>query len=135
MLDFCRRQFPGHDWMRHNMRTLNLKKCFAAVITWDSFFHLPPDDHRAMFPIFRRRAAPAAALLFTSGTEEGTSVGSMFGHEIYHASLATAEYSRLLRKHGFAVSLHRGRGPRLRRAHDMAGAPRSRRSPRDGRRG
>jgi hypothetical protein len=60
-----------------------------------------------MFAIFARHAAPGAALLFTSGTEEGASVGSMFGHPLYQASLATPKYARLLKEHGFAVSLHR----------------------------
>jgi SAM-dependent methyltransferase len=111
MLDLCRRRFPAHAWIRQDMRELNLKKCFAALIAWDSFFHLPPDGQRAMFPVFARHAAPGAALLFTSGTEEGASVGSMFGQDLYHASLATAEYARLLTEHGFAVSLHRVADP------------------------
>jgi hypothetical protein len=124
------RRFAGHDWIRHDMRTLNLKKCFAAIIAWDSFFHLPPDGQRAMFPIFARHAAPDAALLFTSGTEEVTSVGSLFGRELYHASLATAEYSRLLREQGFAVSLHRIADPdcgghTIWLAHREAGAARA----------
>jgi hypothetical protein len=38
-------------------------------------------------------------------------VGSLFGHELYHASLATVEYERLLGGHGFAVSLHRVADP------------------------
>jgi trans-aconitate methyltransferase len=107
MVALCRARFPEHTWIQHDMRTLNLKKCFAAIIAWDSFFHLPPDNQRRMLPVFARHAAPGAALLFTSGTEEGESSGSMFGHELYHASLATAEYARLLSEHGFAVSLHR----------------------------
>ena len=111
MLELCRRRFPDHDWLRHDMRTLNLKKCFGAIIAWDSFFHLPPDGQRAMFPVFAQHAAPGAALLFTSGTEEGASVGSMFGRDVYHASLATAEYARLLSEHGFTVSLHRVADP------------------------
>jgi ubiquinone/menaquinone biosynthesis C-methylase UbiE len=111
MLALCRRRFPSCTWMEQDMRALNLKKCFAAIIAWDSFFHLPPDGQRAMFPVFARHAAPGAALLFTSGTEEGSVVGSMFGHELYHASLSTEEYSRLLSRHGFAVSLHRVSDP------------------------
>ena len=111
MIDLCRQRFPDHDWLRQDMRTLNLKKCFAAIIAWDSFFHLTPDGQRAMFPVFARHSAPGAALLFTSGTEEGVAMGRMFGHEIYHASLATAEYERLLGEHGFAVSLHRVADP------------------------
>ena len=111
MLALCRDRFPHCTWIEQDMRMLNLKKCFAAIVAWDSFFHLPPDGQRAMFPVFARHAAPGAALLFTSGTEEGVSVGTMFGQALYHASLDTAEYSRLLSEHGFAVSLHRARDP------------------------
>jgi trans-aconitate methyltransferase len=107
MLAIARARFPGQDWIRHDMRTLNLKKSFAAIVAWDSFFHLPPADQRAMFRVFALHAAPGAALLFTSGAEEGVALGRMFGRELYHASLATAEYERLLSEHGFAVSLHR----------------------------
>ncbi len=111
MIALCRARFPACTWIQQDMRTLNLKKTFAAIIAWDSFFHVPPAGQRAMFPVFARHAAPGAALLFSSGTEEGSSVGSMFGHELYHASLATAEYERLLGEHGFAVSLHRVADP------------------------
>jgi cyclopropane fatty-acyl-phospholipid synthase-like methyltransferase len=111
MLELCRERFPGHTWIQQDMRQLNLKKCFAAIVAWDSFFHLPPDGQRAMFAVFERHAAAGAALLFTSGAEEGVALGRMFGHELYHASLATEEYRRLLSEHGFAVSLHRVADP------------------------
>jgi SAM-dependent methyltransferase len=111
MLAMCRERFPTSTWIQQDMRDLNLKKSFAAIVAWDSFFHLPPDGQRAMFPVFARHAAPGAALLFTSGIEEGVVLGRMFGHELYHASLDTAEYERLLAEHGFAVSLHRVADP------------------------
>jgi trans-aconitate methyltransferase len=111
MVALCRARFPHGDWIRADMRALNLKKSFAALIAWDSFFHLPPADQRAMFAVFARHAAPGAVLLFTSGTEEGIAMGQMFGHDLYHASLATAEYEQLLNEHGFAVSLHRTSDP------------------------
>jgi SAM-dependent methyltransferase len=111
LLALARERFPDCTWIQQDMRALNLKKSFAAILAWDSFFHLPPDGQRAMFPLFALHAAPGAALLFTSGTEEGSSVGSMFGQDLYHASLSTAEYARLLREHGFAVSLHRVADP------------------------
>ena len=111
MLAMCRERFPAGTWIQQDMRELNLKKSFAAIVAWDSFFHLPPNGQRAMFPIFARHAAPGAALLFTSGDKEGVAMGRMFGHEIYHASLDTEEYQRLLAEHGFAVSLHRVADP------------------------
>ena len=42
-----------------DMRRLALGRRFAGLIAWDSFFHLRPQDQRAMFPIFAAHAAPA----------------------------------------------------------------------------
>ena len=56
-----------------------------------------------MFPIFREHAAPSAALLFTSGPRHGEAIGTFHGEPLYHGSLATAEYRRLLDDNGFVV--------------------------------
>lgn len=111
MIALCRARFPGDTWIDRDMRGLDLGTRFDAIVAWDSFFHLPQDDQRAMFAVFERHAAPGASLLFTSGTDDGTAIGSMAGRPLYHASLATAEYERLLAAHGFAVSLHRVADP------------------------
>src|SRR3712207_7171924 len=65
------RSFPDARWVVADMRTLRLGARFAGILAWDSFFHLRPDDQRAMFRTFRDHAAPGAALLFRS--EEHTS--------------------------------------------------------------
>lgn len=111
LLALCRARFPEHSWIESDMRRLDLGRRFDALVAWDSFFHLPQDDQRAMFGVFERHAAPSASLLFTSGTEDGTAVGSVAGRPLYHASLASIEYERLLVAHGFAVSLHRVADP------------------------
>jgi hypothetical protein len=72
-------------------------------MAWHSFFHLTPDDQRAMFPVFARHAAPGAALMFTSGPEHGERVGDYRGDPLYHASLAPAEYEALLAANGFRL--------------------------------
>jgi SAM-dependent methyltransferase len=111
MLALCRKRWPAGTWIEHDMRTLALRRPFAAIVSWDSFWHLPQDDQRRMFAVFAQHAAPGAALLFTSGTEDGVAIGAMYGRPLFHASLATAEYRRLLATHGFAVSLHRVADP------------------------
>jgi SAM-dependent methyltransferase len=111
MLGLCRRRFPGHEWLEADMRRLDLGRRFAAIVAWDSFFHLPCDDQRAMFAVFARHAVPGAALLFTSGDEEGVAMGTLYGRDLYHASLATTEYERLLTAHGFTTVLHRSADP------------------------
>ena len=85
------------------MRTLALDQPFDGLIAWDSFFHLSHAHQRRMFPIFRRHAAPGAALLFTSGPAHGEAIGSYRGEPLYHASLSEAEYRALLAANGFAV--------------------------------
>jgi trans-aconitate methyltransferase len=106
MIDLCADRFPDHEWRLADMRTLALNRTFDGIIAWDSFFHLTQDDQRRMLPIFTRHAAAGAALLFTSGPSAGERIGSYRGEPLYHASLDSGEYRRLLRDNGFDVVTH-----------------------------
>ena len=88
------------------MRSLSLGRTFQGLIAWDSFFHLPHDDQRRMFPIFRAHLALGAALLFTTGPSHGEAIGRYQGEPLYHASLAEAEYRSRLDANGFEVIRH-----------------------------
>ena len=44
--------------------------------------------------------------MFTTGPDEGESIGSYCGEPLYHASLSPAEYRSRLAEHGFEVVLH-----------------------------
>ena len=105
-IDLCRDRYPTQDWCLADMRTLALARSFDGILAWDSFFHLTPDDQREMFPVFRRHAAPEAALMFTSGPAHGEAIGSFEGEPLYHGSLDPAEYQSLLDQHGFRVISH-----------------------------
>jgi hypothetical protein len=59
-----------------------------------------------MFARFEAHAAPGAALMFTSGNEEGTAIGELEGEPLYHGSLSPAEYRTLLDAAGFEVVAH-----------------------------
>jgi hypothetical protein len=56
--------------------------------------------------VFRRHAAPHAALMFTSGPAHGEAIGSFGGEPLYHASLDPSEYRSLLDQNGFHVVSH-----------------------------
>ena len=56
-----------------------------------------------MLPVFAAHAAAGAALMFISGPAHGEAIGMLEGERLYHASLAPAEYRRLLDAHGFDV--------------------------------
>lgn len=103
MIARCKARFPQSDWRIADMRTIALGQTFDGILAWDSFFHLTQDDQRRMFAIFRAHAAPGAALMFTSGTENGVAMGTFGGEPLYHASLAPEEYRALLVAQGFEV--------------------------------
>jgi 2-polyprenyl-3-methyl-5-hydroxy-6-metoxy-1,4-benzoquinol methylase len=103
MIERCRQRFPQQRWAVADMRALALTDRFDGVIAWDSFFHLTREDQRKMFAIFRQHANPGAALMFTSGPDDGEAIGTFEGEALYHASLSAAEYRQLLLEQGFGV--------------------------------
>ena len=103
LIELCQRSFPSHDWRIADMRALSIDRTFNGLLAWDSFFHLCPQDQRDMFAVFRKHAAPRAALMFTSGPSHGIAIGSLGGEPLYHASLDPHEYRALLDAGGFDV--------------------------------
>lgn len=103
MTERCRARFPDAEWVVADMRELELGRRFDGVLAWDSFFHLSMDDQRGMFPRFASHARGGAALMFTSGAEEGEAIGSYCEEPLYHASLDPTEYEQLLVTNGFVV--------------------------------
>ena len=88
------------------MRLLSLGTPFDGVLAWDSFFHLKPDDQRAMFPIFAVHAASGGTLMFNAGPGLGEAIGSYRGDPLHHASLDAADYESLLDDTGFELVEH-----------------------------
>lgn len=106
MIALCRSRFPAGEWIVADMRGLKLGRRFDAVLAWDSFFHLPDDDQRGMFPVFRDHLAPGGLLLFTSGPIAAEAIGDLYGEPLYHASLDASDYEALLAANGMAVLKH-----------------------------
>lgn len=106
MIARCRNTFPHAQWHCLDMRTLALGEKFAALVAWDSFFHLTRDAQRQMFPRFAEHALPGARLLFNTGPENGEAIGRFAGQDLYHASLSADEYYHLLQQSGFEVIQH-----------------------------
>jgi SAM-dependent methyltransferase len=64
LIALARRRLPAGEWLVGDMRTLDLGRRFDGILAWYSFFHLAPDDQRAMFPVFAAHALPGAPLSF-----------------------------------------------------------------------
>ncbi len=106
LIETARMRFPKERWMTGDMRSVSLGERFGGILAWDSFFHLTPDDQRAMFAVFAAHAGPGAALMFTSGPKFGEAIGNYQGDALYHASLGGDEYRTLLAAQGFRVLEH-----------------------------
>jgi len=103
MLERFRRNLPRARALEADMRGLRLDEPFDLILAWNSFFHLAPEDQRAMFETFWAHARARTVLLFTTGPEAGEVIGHAGGEPVYHASLAPDEYRGLLASHGFDV--------------------------------
>lgn len=111
LISLCRARLPDHEWHVADMRCLSLERRFDGILAWDSFFHLPPDDQRRMFPIFGSHAGPSGLLMFNSGPEHGEAIGTYQGEPLYHSSLDVSEYRSLLHCIGFDVIGHAASDP------------------------
>lgn len=111
MIKLCKSRFPNEQWIISDMREINLNQQFDVVLAWHSFFHLDPDNQRRMFKIFATHIKPGGILAFTSGEDEGEVWSDNGGQMLYHASLSTKEYEKLLSEHLFQVLLHKVRDP------------------------
>lgn len=106
LIALCRVRFPAHDWFVGDMRSLRLGRQFDGLLAWHSFFHLTPNAQRSMFSGFAAHATPGAALMFTSGPQAATAIGSFEGEPLYHASLDLEEYRQHLSENGFEILQH-----------------------------
>ncbi|WP_180112583.1 class I SAM-dependent methyltransferase [Acinetobacter sp. YH12131] len=103
MLEMAREHFPSQCWIEADMRSVELSQHFDAILAWDSFFHLTPNDQRCMFEKFAQWSTANTVLMFSSGPAAGEAIGEMFGEALYHASLSQDEYRQLLKDYGFKV--------------------------------
>ena len=103
MLAIARTRFPEEDWRWADMRRLDLGEVFDGVISWDSFFHLMPDEQRNVLSLLAGHMNDGAALMLTVGPEAGEVTGWVGGEPVYHASLAPLEYKTLLHQLGIVV--------------------------------
>jgi len=114
MVEEARRRVPRMEVIHADMRGLSLGQSFDIILAFNSFFHLSPDDQRAMFPVFAAHAAADARLLFTSGPDAGDAFGTVGNSPVYHASLAPKDYRAAMDAAGFEVIWFRPEDAELR---------------------
>ena len=102
LIDRCRRDFPGQEWIVSDMRGLDLGRTFDGVLAWYSAFHLTPGQQAAMAAVYARHLKPGGRVTFIGGPRRGVAMGEWMGRALYHASLAPTEYRAGLTAAGLA---------------------------------
>jgi cyclopropane fatty-acyl-phospholipid synthase-like methyltransferase len=106
MLEIARREVPEAELIEADMCEVNLAEGFAAVIAWDSVFHVGRAHHPAIFQKLSSLLDPGGWLLLSaggSGHEGFTS--EMFGHTFFYSAYEPEEVLGLLRAAGFEIDL------------------------------
>jgi 2-polyprenyl-3-methyl-5-hydroxy-6-metoxy-1,4-benzoquinol methylase len=103
MLALAKINIPKAKLIHQDMRQIDLKEKFDAIIMWHSSFHLPATDQEKLFPKLKEHLKPKGLLMFTSGLTNGEVWSENGGENLYHASLATNEYREILRQNNFEV--------------------------------
>jgi SAM-dependent methyltransferase len=106
LIALCRQRLADQEWLVADMRGLKLAGTFDGILAWDSYFHLSPDDQRAMFDVFATHARQRTILMFNTGPAFGVALGGYRGDPLYHASLDADEYRTLLARHAFELIDH-----------------------------
>lgn len=102
MIARARSNVPNARFDVADMRRLDLGQTFDAILSWDAFFHLSPDEQRATLPLILQHLKPGGHLLLTVGDDEGEVGGTVAGEPVYHGSLSPSEYRAILQSEGFA---------------------------------
>ena len=106
MIERCKKQFPNQQWILSDMRTFISDEEFDLVIAWHSFFHLPHDDQRTTLKLFTTFLEKNGLLVFTSGPEYGEVWSDNGSENLYHASLSSDEYKKILSDNDCDVLIH-----------------------------
>lgn len=106
MLSYCRARFPNHTWQLMDMRQLKLEKQFDCIVAWHSFFHIQREQQALVLERFLKHLKPGGMMVFTTGEENGETWSNNGGEMLYHASLASKEYQKILEKLSLEVILH-----------------------------
>ncbi|MDT5270624.1 MAG: hypothetical protein QOH49_2810 [Acidobacteriota bacterium] len=106
MLEIARRVVPEAELVRADVCELELDEQFAAVVVWDSLFHVERGQHHAVFQKLSALLSPGGLLLLSAGgTGHAGFTSEMHGHTFFYSAHGPVETLRLLASAGFEVEL------------------------------
>jgi len=108
LLAIAKKSLPKRHWKLGDMEKLELNREYAAVICWDSLFHLPRAEHPKILRNIHCWLQPGGRLMLSSGGIVEDELGftdKMFNHEFYYDSLPIEQLTKTLEEIGFEIVL------------------------------
>lgn len=103
LLALARQQLPGTRFIHGDMRKAEIHSLFHAIVAWDSVFHVPREEHAALFGRFKTWLRPFGRLLVSLGGSAWEGASEMLGETFYYSGFAPEESLDLLRLAGFEI--------------------------------
>lgn len=104
MLALAKRRLPNHQWLLGTLEDWPSVTDVAAVVAWDSLFHVPRDRHAAILRRVRDTLPDGGRFALTvGGSESPAFTDVMFGHSFFYDSFPPGQVRALLATAGFRV--------------------------------
>ncbi|MDP1569417.1 MAG: class I SAM-dependent methyltransferase [Vicinamibacterales bacterium] len=104
MLALARRRLPTHQWLLGTLEDFPPIDNVAAVVAWDSLFHVPRDRHADIFRRVRQTLPAGGRFALTvGGSEHPAFTDVMLGHTFFYDSFPPGQVVALLETAGFRV--------------------------------
>ena len=106
MLQLARSRLPEQRWILSSLENFEPEGEFAAVIAWDSLFHIPRDEHAAILARVRAVMSPGGRFALTvGGSEHPAFTDTMFGQTFFYDSHSPEAAMALLDGLRFSIVL------------------------------
>lgn len=104
LLEHARRAVPEVTFILGDMRTAQVHGPFDAIVAWDSVFHLPREDHAALYRRMAGWLGPGGRLLLSLGASGSEGFRSeMHGVSFFYSGHEPDEAVALLEAAGFRI--------------------------------
>ncbi len=116
MLEIAQREVPQGEFIHADMVDIEFNDKFAAVVAWDSAFHVKRKHHSALYHKLAKSLETGGRLLLSVGgsnSEDSTSdslaaegfTSEMFGHTFFYSGYEPKVARKLLEAAGFQIEL------------------------------
>jgi cyclopropane fatty-acyl-phospholipid synthase-like methyltransferase len=104
MLQLARSRMPEQHWVLSSLENFEPDGEFAAIIAWDSLFHIARDEHAAILARVRAVMPHGGRFALTvGGSEHPAFTDTMFGHTFFYDSHSPDAAMALLVSSGFTI--------------------------------